>query len=77
MIYPPIHLIKSFDGKSLIVMEHTECYYEFLVTQLSDTNLFVSTINSKLIINFANESLRKVKSDKTDFVKIAKYALDK
>ena len=77
MIYLPIHLIKYVDGKFLIVMEYTECYYEFLVTQLSNTNLFVSTINSKLIINFANESLRKVKSDKTDFVKIAKYALDK
>lgn len=77
MIYLPIHLIKYFDDKFLIVMEYTECYYEFLVTQLSNTNLFVSTINSKLIINFANESLRKVKSDKTDFVKIAKYVLDK
>ncbi len=39
--------------------------------------IFVSTINPKLIKDFDNDSLRKVKSDKADAVKIARYALDK
>ena len=58
-------------------MEHTGRYYEVLAHQLSEANLFVSTINPKLIKDFDNDSLRKVKSDKADAVKIARYALDK
>ena len=72
-----IELIKSIDGESRIVMEHTGRYYEVLANQLSNANLFVSAVNPKLIKDFDNESLRKVKSDKADSVKIARYALDK
>ena len=39
--------------------------------------LTISAINPKLIKDFDNDSLRKVKSDKADAVKIARYALDK
>ena len=45
-------------------MEHTGRYYEVLAHQLSEANLFVSAINPKLIKDFDNDSLRKVKSDK-------------
>ena len=58
-------------------MEHTGRYYEVLAHQLSEANLFVSAINPKFIKDFDNDSLRKVKSDKADAVKIARYALDK
>lgn len=37
---------------------------------------FVSAINPKLIKDFGDNSLRKVKSDKADAVKIARYTLD-
>ncbi len=50
---------------------------KLLAHQLSEANLFVSAINPKLIKDFDNDSLRKVKSDKADAVKIARYALDK
>lgn len=69
--------IKSVEGESRIVMEHTGRYYEVLAHQLSQANLFVSAVNPKLIKDFDNDSLRKVKSDKADAVKIARYALDK
>lgn len=72
-----VELINSVEGESKIVMEHTGRYYEVLAHQLSDANLFVSAINPKLIRDFDNDSLRKVKSDKADAVKIARYALDK
>lgn len=72
-----IKLINSVDGESRIVMEHTGRYYEVLAHQLSEANLFVSAVNPKLIKDFDNDSLRKVKSDKADAVKIARYALDK
>ena len=45
-------------------MEHTGHYYEVLAHQLSEANLFVSAINPKLIKDFDNDSLRKVKSTK-------------
>ena len=72
-----VELINSIEGESRIVMEHTGRYYEVLAHQLSKANLFVSAINPKLIKDFDNDSLRKVKSDKADAVKIARYALDK
>ena len=72
-----VELINSVEGESRIVMEHTGRYYEVLAHQLSEANLFVSAINPKLIKDFDNDSLRKVKSDKADAVKIARYTLDK
>ena len=71
-----IELIMSVDGESRIVMEHTGRYYEPIVRRLSEANLFVSAVNPKLIKDFGDNSLRKVKSDKADAVKIARYALD-
>ena len=67
-----VKLIKSIEGESRIVMEHTGRYYEVLAHQLSEANLFVSAINPKLIKDFDNDSLRKVKTDKADSVKIAR-----
>lgn len=72
-----VELIHSVEGESRIVMEHTGRYYEVLAHQLSQANLFVSAINPKLIKDFDNGSLRKVKSAKADAIKIACYALDK
>ena len=76
-IHSLVELINSVEGESRIVMEHTGRYYEVLAHQLSEANLFVSAINPKLIKDFDNDSLRKIKSDKADAVKIARYALDK
>lgn len=75
-IYSLIEHIKSIDGESRIVMEHTGRYYEPLIHELSKSGLFVSAINPKLIKDFSDNSLRKVKSDKADAVKIARYTLD-
>ena len=72
-----IKLIHSIEGESRIVMEHTGHYYEVLAQQFSASGLFVSAVNPKLVKNFNNDSLRKVKSDKADSIKIARYALDK
>ena len=71
-----IEHIQSIDGESRIVMEHTGRYYEPLVRELSQADLFVSAVNPKLIKDFGDNSLRKVKSDKADALKIARYTLD-
>ena len=39
-----VELIRSVDGETRIVMEHTGRYYEVLAHQLSEANLFVSAI---------------------------------
>lgn len=71
-----IQTIKSIEGESRIVMEHTGRYHEPLFSELSQADLFVTAVNPKLIKDFGTGSLRKVKSDKADSIKIAKYALD-
>jgi len=71
-----IQLIHSIDGESRIIMEHTGRYYEPLARELTRAGLFVSAVNPKLIKDFSDNSLRKVKSDKADSVKIARYGLD-
>jgi transposase len=72
-----IEQIKSVDGESRIVMEHTGRYYEPLARELSRANLFVSAVNPKIIKDYGDDSLRRVKSDKADAVKIARYTLDR
>ena len=71
-----IEHIQDLEGDTRIVMEHTGRYYEPMAHWLSNAGLYVSTINPKLIKDFGTNSLRKVKTDKADAVKIARYALD-
>lgn len=75
-IHQLIDQLNTFDGDTRIVMEHTGRYYEPMARWLADAGFFVSTINPKLIKDYGNNTLRKVKTDKADAVKIARYALD-
>lgn len=49
-----------------------------LARELTAAGLFVSAVNPRLISNYQDEdnALRRIKSDKTDSVKIARYTLD-
>lgn len=68
--------LKSLDGETRVVMEHTGRYYKPVAQFLSDTGIFVSAVNPKLIKDYGNNSLRKVKTDAADSRKIARYGLD-
>ena len=57
-------------------MEHTGRYYESIAQSLNNSGFFVSAINPLLIRQYGNNTIRKVKTDKADALKIAKYALD-
>ena len=57
-------------------MEHTGRYYEPIAQQLHDAGIFVSAVNPLLIREYGNNSLRRVKTDKADSLKIARYGLD-
>ncbi len=69
--------IQNLDGDTKVVMEHTGRYYEPIAQQLRQSGVFVSAVNPKLVKDFDNNSLRKVKTDKADAIKIARYTLDK
>ena len=71
-----VSLVRTLDGDTRIVMDHTGRYYEPLLQWLAASDLFVTAVNPKLIKDFGNNTLRKVKTDKADAKKIARYALD-
>lgn len=72
-----VNYLNTLGGECRIVLEHTGRYYEPLVRWLSGAGLFVSAVNPKLIKDFDNNSLRRVKTDKADARKIGRFALDK
>ena len=56
-IHSLVEQIKSIEGESRIVMEHTGRYYEPLARELSLAGLFVSAVNPKLIKDYGDNSL--------------------
>ena len=68
--------LKSIAGETRVVMEHTGRYYEGIAKVLHEAGIYVSAVNPLLIKEYGNNSLRKVKTDKADAMKIAKYGLD-
>jgi len=72
-----IATIKSLEGETKVCMEHTGRYYEPVASWLSESGIFVSTVNPWLIKDFGNESIRTPKTDKADAKKIARFALDR
>ena len=70
------HSLKSLDGETRVVLEHTGRYYEPVAQTLCNAGIFVSAVNPLLIKEYGNNSIRKVKTDKADAIKIARYGLD-
>lgn len=68
--------LKALDGETRVVMEHTGRYYEPVAKALHEAGLYVSAVNPLLIKEYGGNSLRRVKTDKADAMKIARYALD-
>ena len=71
------HYLKSLDGETRVILEHTGRYYEPIAQYLHSAGLYVSAVNPKLLKDYGNNSLRKVKTDKADAVKISRYGLDR
>lgn len=68
--------LRLIEGNTRVILEATGRYHEPVVMALCESGFFVSTVNPKLIKDFGNNSLRKVKTDKADAVKIARYGLE-
>lgn len=72
-----VKLIRSLPGESKVVMEYTGTYFEPIAQFLHNNGIFVSVVNALLIHDYGGTSLRKVKTDKKDALKLASYALDR
>ena len=59
-----------------VVMEATGRYHEPVAAALHESGIYVSVLNPLYIKQSGGGSIRKVKTDKADAMKIAKYGLD-
>ena len=69
--------LKSLDGEPRVIMEYTGNYYLPIAHSLHESGIFVSVVHAKLLHGYGNNTIRKVKTDKADAVKIAIYGLDR
>ena len=69
--------LKSLNGETRVIMEYTGNYYLPIAHGLHEAGIFVSVVHAKLLHGYGNNTIRKVKTDKADAVKIANYGLDR
>ncbi len=67
--------LHAIGGDMRVVMEHTGMYWRPIALTLKNSGFFVSIVNAMLIHDFSDNSIRKVKTDRADAMKIANYAL--
>ena len=70
-----VKTLRDVGGDIRVVMEHTGMYWRPIALALKEAGFFVSIVNAMLIHDFSDNSLRKVKTDKADSMKIANHAL--
>jgi len=71
-----VQLIKSFNRDVKITMEATGHYHEPVAHVLCNAGFFVSVVNPLLIYAYGNNSVRRVKTDRKDALKIAAYCYE-
>jgi transposase len=69
--------IQSLEGESKVVIEYTGKYSAPIADALSEAGIFVCVVNAKLIHDYGGDTIRRVKTDKVDALKIAGFCLDK
>ena len=67
--------LRALHGETKVIMEYTGSYYQPIAYALREAGLFVSTVHAKLIHDFGDNTIRKVKTDRADAIKIAGYGL--
>ena len=68
--------LRQLGENTRIVMEATGHYHEVVVDNLYKAGFFVSVVNPLLVHEYGSNSVRRVKTDRKDAVKIARYCLD-
>lgn len=70
-----VSILKTTGGDIRVVMEHTSNYWKPIALALKNAGFYVSVVNAMLIHDFSDNSIRKLKTDRADSLKIANYAL--
>ena len=70
-----VSILKTTGGDIRVVMEHTSNYWKPIALTLKEAGFYVSVVNAMLIHDFSDNSIRKLKTDRADSLKIANYAL--
>ena len=70
------YAIIALGENTRVIMEATGRYHEPVAAALHEYGIYVCVLNPLLIKQSGSGSIRKVKTDKADAMKIAKYALD-
>ena len=68
--------IAALGENTRVIMEATGRYHEPVASTLHERGIYVCVLNPLFIQQSGGESIRKVKTDKADAMKIAKYGLD-
>ena len=68
--------LRQLGENTRIVMEATGHYHEVVVDNLYEAGFFVSVVNPLLVHEYGSNSVRRVKTDRKDAIKIARYCLD-
>ena len=68
--------LKQLGENTRIVMEATGHYHEVVVDNLHRAGFFISVVNPLLVHEYGSNSVRRVKTDRKDAIKIARYCLD-
>ena len=69
--------LKSLPGETRVLMEYTGRYYEPIAQYLHEAGIFVSVVNAILAHDYNGNSIRKVKTDKIDAIKLDNMAIDR
>lgn len=69
-------LLEKLDGETRVVVEATGNYHLPVANFLHDSGFYISVVNAMLVHGYGNNSLRRVKTDKKDTIKLANYGLD-
>lgn len=64
------NFIKSLPGESKAVMEYTGTYFEPIAQLLHNEGMFVSVVNALLVHDYGGNSIRKVRTDSKDALKL-------
>jgi transposase len=71
-----LELINSVNEDFRVIMEATGSYHIPVLMYLKERGIFVSVVNPLVMSKYANQSIRKGKTDKLDSIKIANYGLN-
>ena len=67
--------LKSLSGETKVIMEYTGKYYQPIARQLHEAEITVCVVNAILVHEYGENSLRRVKTDKKDAIKLTNYGI--